>query len=1390
MKNSRIIKTLLYKVTILILIQFTASAQYLTFEKIGTEQGLSQNRITSIYQDSKGLLWFGTQDGLNIYDGYKFKVFKHEPGNPNSLSDYAVNTILESDSGIFWIGTREGLNRFNLKTQTFEHYKHNPDSSNSLVSNLIWSLIQDQFKNLWIGTRDGLSRFNPSTEKFTNYLHDPDDPNSLSNNFVAVIFEDPNGILWIGTRGGLDKFDLQKQKFYNHKIDWQDPDNILKNGVLSIEIVKEKLWVGTYTGLYSFNFSGNEKVFTNLVNFYPHHVPIKSIVPGNNDLVWISTFGDGLIRYSLRNNELVKIKSSEDYLSLSENLISALLEDFDGVLWVGTYSRGLNKHSRISERFITYRVNQNSTSYQKKAIVSSILEDKRGNLWIGTEQGGLIKINSPFTEKESFFYLHEDKRYKDVIGKTEITSMFEDSYGMIWVTSFGSGVYIIDPINNELTHLKQQKDNKNSLSNNYVHSVYEDKDGIIWIGTGAGGLNKYNRRTKGFEVYRYDPEDSTTISTSEETAICEDGKGNLWVGTSTGGVNKYLRDKDKFEHFEHDVNNMSTISSNRVVSMMKDSKGRLWIGTFGGGLNKWDEESLSFNHYGIKDGFPSNLINTIVEDNFGNIWVSTDKGIARFNPDTKKIKTYDVNDGLQGNEFYANSGCASSKTGRIYFGGTSGFNVFNSKDIVDNNNAAPIVFTDFRIYNKPVPVASGEDSDSPLKQSILFTKELIIPFSDNYISFEFAALDYNNPEKIQYAYMMEGFNKEWIYSGNQRFATYTNLHAGHYKFRVKSTNSDGVWNEEGASIKVIILPPWWQTWWAYIIYALSFMSILFFVRQFEMKRVKLRNELQLKDIEAKKLQEVDKLKSRFFANISHEFRTPLTLIVGLTNKLSRKNSDVEAKKDHNVIRKNADRLLQLINQLLELSKLEAGSTKIRASKTDLIKFLRRVLSSFISIADQKKIQIVFNGNPLSDHSGEKEVFLYLDIEKFETVMYNLLSNAIKFSPEGEKLEVQVITHLQSVEIRITNTGIGIPKEKLPFVFDRFYQVDESMQRDHEGSGIGLALVKEIVDLHNGEIKVFSAAGRSTTFLIKLNVGRAHFNPDEVTDEIIELEEPTNVQGKLDEELFTDEVTTVKVLKNVDNRETKIILLVEDNFDLRNYISEQLEDDFTIFEAENGEKGLEMAGEMIPDLIVCDIMMPKMNGYELCKKIKMDFKTSHIPVILLTAKAAREDKIEGLELGADDYLVKPFDPDELKLRVQNLIKSREQLREKLRIELLQKPKEVSVPSTERVFLENINKTIEENIEDEKFGVDELSKTIGLSRSQLHRKIKAICSQSTTEFIRNFRLQRATDLLKQDAGNIAEIAYMVGFGSQAYFTKSFQELFGCSPSEYKKSKRDLV
>jgi DNA-binding response OmpR family regulator/nitrogen-specific signal transduction histidine kinase len=553
-----------------------------------------------------------------------------------------------------------------------------------------------------------------------------------------------------------------------------------------------------------------------------------------------------------------------------------------------------------------------------------------------------------------------------------------------------------------------------------------------------------------------------------------------------------------------------------------------------------------------------------------------------------------------------------------------------------------------------------------------------------------------------------------------------------------------------------------------------------------MKRVKLHNDLQLKNIEAEKLLEVDKLKSRFFANISHEFRTPLTLVLGLTEKLFEKTSEPENKKDFGVIRKNANRLLQLINQLLELSKLEAGSVNAQVTKIDINKYLKRILASFTALAEQKNINFTFNGEVVNTRREQEEVFLYIDPEKFETIVYNLTSNAFKFSPEGSKIEVEVTPHLHSVDIRFTNTGVGIPDDKLPFIFDRFYQVDETSSRSYEGTGIGLALVKELVELHNGEIKVMSIKDKETTFEIRIPSGRAHYKAEQVID--IPSKEKEITVKEVDVSTLAEETVSFqpKEKQVVTDSQSKIILVVEDNFDLRNYIIEQLEDKYTVFEAEDGEKGLQLATEILPDLIISDIMMPKMDGYQMSKRLKKDFKTSHIPIIMLTAKAAREDKMDGLEIGADDYLIKPFDASELLIRVKNLIRNREQMREKFRVEMTLKPREVIVPSSEKLFIEKVTDIIEKNIDKEKFGVDELSNELGLSRSQLHRKLKAITDQSTTEFIRNYRLKRAADLILQDAGNMAEIAYQVGFSSQAYFTKSFTELFGCSPGEYKKSK----
>ncbi len=1311
-----------------------------------------------------------------MYDGYSFRVFRHQPGNKNSIPDYAVNTICETDTGIFWIGTREGMSRLDLKQEKFIHYVHKPDSPNSLVDNNVWLIKKDSESKLWIATKGGLSRFDPENNRFTNYKFIPAGTNTISNNFVFAIVEDDSKNIWVGGRGGLDRYDLKTDKFYNYKIDPQSPESIKLNGITSLYFVNGILWVGAYSGLYSVQtgIQGNNEVsFTkHLLDLNP---PVRSLFPSGDGCLWVGTMGYGLIRYNPASGIISRFNKSTEAGSMSDDYIASLFEGEDGVLWAGTSTSGLNKFNLLSERFRTLNFPKNFP--WKHPEVSAIIEDRNSNLWIGTSTGEIVKASGHLSSKSTFKYFGSEEGPEYYLRPVEIRALAEDKSGNIWAGSFGNGIYIINPESGKIKRINNLAGADNTISNDFIHSICVSKDGNVWIGTGAGGLDKFNPRTNSFTNFRHNPEDEKSLSANEITAVREDNEGYIWSGTSIGGLNRLNPNTGEIAHYKHNTDDINSLSSNRVICLYMDRNSNLWIGTFGGGLNKWQRELNSFIHFSTDDGLPSNIINSIVEDSTGNLWISTDKGLSEFNPSSNEFRNYDVKDGLRSNTFLQNSGWASRLSGFIYFGSNKGLNFFKP-DELHTNMISDLIFTDFKIFNKSI--SPGEES--VLNMNILYSDAVTLSYDQNFITFEFASLDYNNPEKNRYAYKMEGFNKDWIYSGNQRYATFTNLDPGEYVFRVKASNSSGVWNERGIAMRVILLPPWWQTWWAYILYSAAFLSVLFFVRQFELKRVELRNELQLKHVEAKKLQEIDKMKSRFFANISHEFRTPLTLVLGLVDKLS-SEAGSSSKKDFGIIRKNAYRLLQLINQLLELSKLEAGTVELKVSKYDINLFLRRVLSSFVSLAESRDLHLYFNDHPLNDLPEQEEIFLYFDPEKFETIFYNLIGNAVKFSPESEKIEIEVVPHIHNVEIRITNTGTGIKEENLPFIFNRFYQTDETSSRGYEGTGIGLALVKELIELHDGEINVMSIEDKEVTFTIMMPVGRAHYNPRFIIDGTSVPYDNANSQVESYE--FIHEETDNGREKTISaNSGSKIVLVVEDNLDLRNYLVEQLEDIYTVVEAENGEKGLQIADEIIPDLIISDIMMPVMDGYELCKRVRKNFKTSHIPIIMLTAKAGQDDKIEGLETGADDYLLKPFDRKELLVRVKNLIRIRDQMKEKCRTEMLFKPNEITVPSTEKIFIEKLTEIINRNMSSEKFGVDVLSSEMGVSRSQLHRKLKAITDQSTTEFIRNFRLQRAANLIKQGSGNMAEVAYTVGFSSQAYFTKSFTEFFGLPPGEYRR------
>lgn len=1358
----------------------------LRFERITTENGLSSDYTSYIFQDRKGFLWISTQDGINRYDGYRFKHFRHIPGNSNSLSDYAAGHMYEDSKGNFWIATREGLNVFNPDTETFTHYNPQKDSTILLSSEKIVCTTEDKFGNIWIGTRKGLSLFNPKTKSFTLFQNNPSDKNSLSFNYVTSLLFDSKNNLWIGTQSGLNKFDYKTSSFEVFLKNPQNIKSISSNLITSLfEDSKGNIWVSTNSGLnrlISFD-TGKVEFFS-----YQHNPESKysisnnnlsKIVEDSNGNLWIGTLGGGLNILNPATNQFKSYQNvEEDNTSLSENNISSICIDKFKNVWIGTYAEGINKYNPAKERFVLYQHSPFAKSKVAENNVSSILVDDKNNLWLATNGDGIkvYRKDNFLTQNNLLFELKNDIKNKNTLSNNNVTSIIQDKSGIIWIGTFGGGVNKYDPTLKKFEVFKYKLEDPESLGNDFIHTIYEDSEGTIWVGTGLSGINRFDKNTNSFKRFRDNskyPNSTKYLNSPEVTSILEDNNGNLWVGTTTGGISKFNRKTEAFVHFKHIQDDLNSISSNRINCIYEDTKGRLWIGTFSGGLNLYNEKENSFTHYSEQDGLASNTVQSITEDANGTLWIATINGISNFDPDKKTFKNFDESDGLQGKIFNQRSVFRHFQTGLIYFGGEKGLNVYSFDSIQEIKKIPAIVLTDFKVFNKSVLLKYSSVNGNNKSE----TQEIKLSHDENVFSFEFASLDFTSPEKNQYRYKLEGFDKGWINSGNRREVTYTNLDPGSYIFKVKGTNSDGYWNEEGLTVRLIINPPFWKTWWAYLIYFVLAAAGFVAVRRYELNRVKLRNDLRLKEFESQKLQEVDAIKSRFFANISHEFRTPLTIILGSLDKLKNKMENTSDDKDIVVMKRNASRLLQLINQLLELSRIESGNVKLTASESDLVKFLKRIVASFSSLANQKNIQLTFNKVPVDDFKANEEIFVYYDKKKLETVFYNLLSNAVKFSPEGERIDVSISKDDDSVKIIFNNSGIEIPSEKLNNVFDRFYQVDDTGTRNFEGTGIGLSLVKEYVELHKGKVEV-ECNNNKTIFTIHLPLGKNHLREDEIVSEDLE-----NLQSDF---ISYDDLsaTSTQIVNEKVEADKIIILVVEDNPDLREMIKENLQDNYSVLEAENGVKGLKLAEEIIPDLIISDIMMPEMDGYDLTHKIKTNEKTNHIPVILLTAKAEIKDKLEGLETGADDYLIKPFNSDELKIRVKNLIKIRRQMREKYQSQMLVKPADVVVPSTQKVFLDKLTSIIENNISNDNFSVEILCDEIGMSRAQLHRKIKAVTNQSTSEFIRNFRLKRAAELLTQDFGNIAEISYQVGFSSQAYFTKTFQEVYKQTPLEYKK------
>ena len=1354
-----------------------SQAERTRFENYTITDGLLQNSIRCVFQDHTGFLWIGTEVGLSRYDGYKFTHYYFDPGDSNSISNPSINKIYEDSERNLWIGTNRGLNKYIRQLDSFKRYISDANNPKSISNNVVMCIYEDSKGIIWVGTDGGgLNRFDKNTETFTPYTHNPDDYSSISDNSIFdSICEDKNGNLLVGTfGGGLNIFNRDTQRFFHYTNDPQNSHSLSDNRIYKIYVDKAgTTWIGTEDGLNKVviqNRKSNQLTFIN----YKHNSNDPNSLSSNR--VYSICEDSNLDLLVATSDELNKFKRDQNiFIRYDIKLAQNIYQDQTGIIWIGTQSYGLFKLDYKKQQIKLFRndpVNPNSLSNN---IIYSFLEFNEKVIWVGTRDG----LNIFNKETEDFIHFYSYEQNPAGLSDNNIYEIFRDRLGDFWIGTMKGLDRVKLNYQNSLPvsfiHYKNDKSNPSSICGNNITTMYEDKLGLLWIGTEYDGISILKRGingvlSKNFSHFKNDPQDSNSICSNRIYKIYGDKSNNIWIGT-INGLDLYNRELNYFSHFRFNIEDPTSLSSNEINSIYEDKAEALWVGT-SFGLNKFDKLSRKFRRYTLKDGLPSNIIYTIIEDEQGNLWMGTQNGLSMFDPAKEKFNNYDVDDGLQSKEFNMNAVLKCSN-GELLFGGVDGFNIFNPDKLSESNSHIPeIVITGFMLNNKYVPI--GYDTllnRTILSKAITYTEEITLSYNDNF-SFEFSALDFTTPSKNKYAYTMEGFENNWNYTdAGRRFATYTNLNPGEYTFRVKGSNNDGIWNEAGTSIKIIIPPPWWATNWSYLIYALILISLIYFTWKLQLRRVKNKHELELSKFEAEKMHEVDELKSRFFANISHEFRTPLTLIFGPAKNILGNTQEPDTKHNVSLIKRNAQRLLSLVNQLLDISKLESGSMKLETAPRDIVSLLKGYALSFASYAERKRIRHMFN-------SAEGEIIVYLDKDKFEKIIFNILSNAFKYTPEGGLVEVNVTKNVNYVDIKVSDTGIGIPSNRIDKIFDRFYQVDGGHTREHEGTGIGLSLTKELIELHKGKIEVESEPGKGSTFTVSLPLGKDHLRPEEICEADEEKEEGILYIEEEEDKSKLEGVGTEFIGKD----SLPLLLVVEDNADVRTYIKQNLKTDYKILEAVDGEDGWNKSIEHLPDLVVSDVMMTRMDGFELCRKIKTDERTSHIPVILLTAKAAKEDKLVGFETGADEYLMKPFDTDELKSRAKNLIDQRKRLQEHFRKRGLIGIEQQKITSVDKKFLQKSIDIITKHISDSSFSVEMFAEELAISRSGLQKKIHSLIGETPGDLIRRIRLNKAAELIKYKFGNISEIALEIGYNNPTHFSQAFKRQFGITPSQF--------
>lgn len=1319
-----------------------SNGQQVSFSRLTVDQGLVDNSVLEVAQDGTGFIWMGTKNGLIRYDGVHFKTYQADAKDSSAIISSYITVLYCDSRKTLWLGTGEGLMRYDTAGGRFVHI---PMPGNQRM--LIEGILEDSRGDLWLATQRGLFRAEKRDLQHIARVPLKSAQDSISG-VVMDLCEDKQGGLWVATRDGLARV----QRY---------------NGGFRTSIFKHQA--------------------NNPVSLVANQV--RAVAADQEGKIWIGTYQQGLNRYDPQTGEFTRFAANDrGSFGVAHNAIHKMLVDKSGMLWVGT-EEGLSRIDPVTGATTIIRHNTEDPGSLSQNSVYSIFEDKNGSIWVGTYFGG-VNVAHAFKTEWGILQSHHQQRG---LSNNVVSCVAEskDKQGW-WIGTDGGGLNYFERGTGHWRVYRNKPGVPGSLGSNLVRQVKIDSKGSLWVLTSRGGLNLYNERTGMFKSFAFGAVEPYKL---EVFSLAEDSSGQYWMAGSLG-LTLFRRQGDtvvSLPLLEYKSGKKITLYA---VTVMEDSRGGIWIGGYDGlycvidgkvlqisqehginavhedsegniwagksnsGLLKYEPALQKLQRFGVNDGLPANInIVSIQAESDGYLWLGTQKGLVKYHPGKREGRLYTVSDGLPGNEFNPNAAMKDSK-GTLAFGTINGLLFFDPSRIETNTYKAPVVFTGLRLFNNPVDI---DQHNGLLKKDISLTSELTFKHAQNVFTLEFALLNFIRSSKNRYRYKLEGFDEDWN-DAQVPSATYMNLPAGRYRFLVKGANNDGLWGKASV-MNIHILPPIWLTWWAYCLYAMLLLTGIFFVSRFIILRTLLKKE-----------DELHKVKLNFFTNISHEIRTHLTLVMTPIERLYyARQTDDHTRMQLGSVRQHASRLLKLVSELMDFRKAETKHLKLDVAEHDLIKFLQGVYESFTELSLSKNIAISFTHN-------EATLPLYFDSEQLEKVFYNLLANAFKFTPDGGHIRVEVMSGRHEVTIRVTDNGRGIAVEFQDKLFTNFFQVaDHGMQ--NTGYGIGLALARHIVELHKGRIVVESQPAAQeregrTSFAVTLLRGTEHFDQHARPQPAIPATVKPAAAGNKQE---SEKAATAPRFT---------LLIVDDNQDLREQVIDLFAGRYNILQAADGETACTTATSQIPDLIISDVMMPGTDGFSLTRRLKTDERTSHIPVILLTAKSAQADQVNGLELGADVYISKPFSTEVLQLQVRNLLDARERIRRALHRQITSiMPEKIDFAGNpDQAFLERVHKLIEENIDNADFDVESLARNMGMSAPVLYKKMKAVADMSVNDFVKSFRLKRAAQMLEQGGYTVYEVAYSVGFGNRRYFSQEFKKYFGKTPKEFAGGRED--